>query len=151
MRPKICRFRQTEMLPFIGPAIKSTVPADPNNPFCEKQSAGMRCMLCTRKVYAKKNDDLLHVSRNDSLPFTKAFFFRFSSGTCILYTTSVYTSNFLPLSFRGCEFGRVVVWTSVYSSVVLPFLFRDHVLFEIRGSKGFEVPSFNFDRQSLIA
>ena len=84
-------------------------------------------MLCTRKAYPKKNNYLLHLSRNDSLPFTLPFFFRFSSGTCILYTTSVY------------------------SSVSLPFLFRDHVFFKNVDSGDFVIPSLNFDRRSFIA
>ena len=123
----------------------------PNDPFSVKQSAGMRCMLCTRKAYPKKNDYLLHLSRNNFLPFTLPFFFRFSSGTCILYTTSVYSSVSLPFLFRGCEFRGLAVSASVYSSVSLPFLFRDHVFFKNVDSGDFVIPSLNFDRRSFIA
>ena len=108
-------------------------------------------MLCTRKAYPKKSDNLLPLVMNDSLPFTLPFFFRFSSGTRILYTTSVYSSVSLPFPFRGCEFGGIAVWASVYSSVSLPFLFRDHVFFKNVNSGDFVIPSLTFDRRSLMA
>ena len=111
----------------------------------------MRCMLCTWKAYPKKTNYLLHLSRNYSLPFTLPFFFRFSSGTCILYTTSVYSSVSLPFLFRGCEFRGLAVSASVYSSVSLPFLFRDHVFFKNVDSGDFVIPSLSFDCRSFIA
>ena len=111
----------------------------------------MRCMLCTWKAYPKKKNYLLHLSRNYSLPFTLPFFFRFSSGTCILYTTSVYSSVSLPFLFRGCEFRGIAIWASVYSSVSLPFLFRDHVFFKNVDSGDFVIPSLSFDCRSFIA
>ena len=111
----------------------------------------MRSMLCTWKAYPKKKNYLLHLSRNYSLPFTLPFFFRFSSGTCILYTTSVYSSVSRPFLFRGCEFRGIAIWASVYSSVSLPFLFRDHVFFKNVDSGDFVIPSLSFDCRSFIA
>ena len=63
--------------------------------------------------------------------FDKRFYFRwpfrFSSGTCILSTTSVYSSVYLPFFFRDCNFWTHAFCSSVYSSVSLPLFFRDHV------------------------
>ena len=84
----------------------------------------------------------MNLYRNDFLPFTLTFFLRFSSGTCILYSTSVYTSGFLAFVFRDCEFRRVVGWASVYSSVSLP----GPCVFENVGFGDFVMPQNTFDR-----
>ena len=84
----------------------------------------MRCACFRRKNHRENRHDV-DFGQMILLPITPPFFFRFSSGTCILSTTSVYTSVYLPFFFRDCSFWTHAFCSSVYSSVSLPFFFRD--------------------------